>query len=137
MIVTVYIQIELNIVQYSNANPDIVKNIEINNFAGSNNSVEIDTNGSGPFEYSLDGIIFQSNAIFKNITAGTYTVFVRDKTNCILSSAIINVLDYTRYFTPNADGINDVWKIKNLDLFPKAVVSIFDRYANYFMSLIR
>ncbi|MGZ3759803.1 MAG: PKD domain-containing protein [Mucilaginibacter sp.] len=31
-------------------------------------------------------------------------------------------------FTPNGDGINDVWNIKNLDEYPKATVEILNRY---------
>ncbi len=32
------------------------------------------------------------------------------------------------YFTPNGDEVNDVWIIKNIDLFPDAKVTIFDRF---------
>lgn len=30
-------------------------------------------------------------------------------------------------FTPNGDGINDDWKIKNIDLYPNAIVKVFNR----------
>jgi len=33
-------------------------------------------------------------------------------------------------FTPNGDGINDVWNIKLLDEFPQCLVSVFDRYGS-------
>jgi gliding motility-associated-like protein len=33
-----------------------------------------------------------------------------------------------RFFTPNEDSINDLWTIKNLDLFPQATITIFNRY---------
>jgi gliding motility-associated-like protein len=45
------------------------------------------------------------------------------------------VLDYPRFFTPNGDGYNDVWKIKNLDLFPEASVTIFDRFGKLLKEL--
>lgn len=32
------------------------------------------------------------------------------------------------FFSPNGDGENDVWTIKNIDLYPDAKVVIFDRY---------
>jgi gliding motility-associated-like protein len=31
-------------------------------------------------------------------------------------------------FSPNGDGINDVWNIRNLADYPDATVKIFDRY---------
>jgi gliding motility-associated-like protein len=31
-------------------------------------------------------------------------------------------------FSPNADGINDVWSIRYLDSYPGTVVQVFDRY---------
>jgi len=31
-------------------------------------------------------------------------------------------------FTPNSDVINDTWKIKNLDRYPDAVVSVYNRF---------
>jgi gliding motility-associated-like protein len=33
----------------------------------------------------------------------------------------------TPFFTPNEDSINDLWTIKNLDLFPQATITIFNR----------
>lgn len=32
------------------------------------------------------------------------------------------------FISPNGDGDNDVWTIKNIDLYPDASVRIFDRY---------
>ena len=37
-------------------------------------------------------------------------------------------MDYPRFFTPNGDGFNDTWEIKNLSSQPNAIVNIFDRY---------
>ena len=39
--------------------------------------------GEGNFEYSLDGIIFQTSSIFTSLLAGTYTVVTRDERGCI------------------------------------------------------
>src|SRR5690606_33577317 len=40
----------------------------------------------------------------------------------------IYVLDYPRFFTPNNDGNNDTWMIKNTHLLGRFEVFIFDRY---------
>ncbi|MGL5111519.1 MAG: T9SS type B sorting domain-containing protein, partial [Flavobacterium sp.] len=42
-----------------------------------------------------------------------------------------NVLKYPKFFTPNNDGFNDTWNIKDLAFQPEAVVSIFDRYGKF------
>ncbi len=45
------------------------------------------TGGKTPYQYSLDGINFQTSNVF-NLTNGSYTVFVKDDNNC---SAVQNV----------------------------------------------
>ncbi len=42
--------------------------------------------GSAPYEYSLDGIIFQPDATLGNLVAGDYTVIVRDSRDCEIST---------------------------------------------------
>ncbi len=41
------------------------------------------TNGIAPYEYSIDGIIYQSSAKFTSLKAGKYTVNVKDASGCI------------------------------------------------------
>ena len=127
-------QINLNVTTYTDTATDLISGVLISDFSGSN-SVEIKTIGAGPFEYSLDGITFQDNPMFTNIKAGEYTAYVRDNFNCKLSNIQIYVLDYPRFFTPNSDGYNDLWKIKNLDVYPKAIITIFDRYGKLLKQL--
>lgn len=127
-------EIELNVTAYNTASPNIINDVIINDFSG-NNSVEIKTIGTEPFEYSLDGITFQDESLFTNVRPGDYIVYVRDNFNCELSKKQIYVLDYPRFFTPNADGYNDLWKIKNLDLYPMAIITIFDRYGKLLKQL--
>jgi gliding motility-associated-like protein len=107
----------------------IITGAIINDFAGNGNSVLIEYIGIGNYEFSLDGSFFQDNPLFNGVAAGEYLVYARDKNGCGLSIPFkIYVLDYPRYFTPNGDGYNDSWKIKNLDLLPKSTITIFDRY---------
>jgi gliding motility-associated-like protein len=113
----------------SNFIPDIGSMPIINDFLGNNNSLEllVPTIG-GPYEYSLDGVNYQVSNVFTGLAIGNYTAYIRDKTTCNFSSYKVSILDYPRFFTPNDDGFNDTWEIENLDLFPKAIVSIFDQY---------
>ncbi|MCC6372379.1 MAG: T9SS type A sorting domain-containing protein [Bacteroidia bacterium] len=45
--------------------------------------------GTGYHSYSINGITFQSGSAFSGLTAGQYTVYVKDVTNCVKTSTII------------------------------------------------
>lgn len=108
----------------------------VHDFAGDQNSVLIEFTGVGNYEFSLDGSYFQDNPLFTGIAPGNYLGYARDKNGCGLSDPFtIYVLDYPRFFTPNGDGFNDAWEIKNLDLFPKATIIIYDRYGKFIKEL--
>lgn len=107
-----------------------INSIDINDFNGNGNKVTINSNGTGNYEYSLDGILYQNEPLFSNVPAGEYTAFVRDKFGCGVSKQIINVLDYPKFFTPNGDGINDTWNIKgeNNIILSNAIIYIYNRF---------
>ena len=49
-------------------------------------NASIETNaaaGTAPYQYSLDGVSFQGSGTFQGLTAGTYTVIVRDANGCL------------------------------------------------------
>ena len=63
-------------------------------------------------------------------------MYARDKNGCGLSTPfVVYIVDYPRYFTPNNDGYNDVWNIKNLETLPKSTLYIFDRYGKFLKQL--
>ncbi len=47
------------------------------------------TGGASPLQYSINGNIFQISNIFSNLSAGTYTVTVKDAFGCFQSIAVI------------------------------------------------
>lgn len=109
--------------------PATITGAVIKELSGQDNSVLIEYTGIGNYEFSLDGVTFQDKPLFTNTNAGTYYAVARDKNNCgISNSFLIYVLDYPRFFTPNGDGYNDSWIIKDLTLFTSFELSIFDRY---------
>ncbi|TBX68796.1 T9SS type B sorting domain-containing protein [Flavobacterium silvisoli] len=113
----------------------IITSVDIGDFSGNSNTVQVNVSGSGDYEYSLNGIHFQSSSLFTDVTPKEYTIIVRDKNGCNPNATKhIYVLDYPKYFTPNGDGINDTWQIKNLFYYPQAVVTIFDRYGKFIYS---
>jgi gliding motility-associated-like protein len=105
-----------------------INNVQISEFDGSTTTATIVTSGLGDYIYSLDGYHYQDNSTFLISIPGEYNVYVKDKNNCGIVSKEITVLDYPKYFTPNGDGYNDLWFIKNLQKYPKALVKIFNRF---------
>lgn len=80
------------------------------------------------FEYSVDGINYQSSNVFFNVQSGLQTAYVREINFCSNDSQTFIVLIAPKYFTPNGDTYNDFWEVKGLINYPQAEVSIFDRY---------
>ena len=109
--------------------PAIITGADVKDFSGNDNTVQINYTGAGNYEFSLDGTVFQDTPTFTQVTPGVYNVIVRDKNGCGMSNLfLIYVLDYPRFFTPNGDGFNDLWVIKNINQMPDYTISIFDRY---------
>ena len=80
------------------------------------------------YEYSVDGINYQSSNVFFNVQSGLQTAYVREINFCSNDSQTFIVLIAPKYFTPNGDTYNDFWEVKGLNNYPQAEVSIFDRY---------
>jgi gliding motility-associated-like protein len=91
---------------------------------------------SGPSEATLAGEN-SSTASLENLVEGSYTFELTVTDNKGLTSAdqiVVEVISgeiadagIPRYFTPNDDGINDVWEWPSLDLYANAFLTIFNR----------
>ena len=109
-----------------------ITSIETNDFEGNNNSVLVNYTGNGIYSFSIDGINFQTSNLFTNVSIGVYNITIRDKYECgDAVSKTIYVLDYPKYFTPNNDGLNDFWKIDNLNNLPFSKIYIYDRFGRF------
>lgn len=112
--------------------PAFITETVVKDFSGIDNSVLIKYTGNGNYEFSLDGTVFQDDPLFTNVKPGTYTAIARDKNGCGLSNSFITyVVDYPRFFTPNADGYNDLWLISDIGQLPNYKIYIFDRYGKF------
>ena len=112
----------------------VISEIVISDWTDHDNSITVYTEQDGTasvqnFEYSLDGLNFQTSNIFNGLDPGKYAVFVRDKYGCGMAPASTYLLTYPRYFTPNGDGQNEKWRIKfSTQAEPDLMVYIYDRY---------
>lgn len=88
--------------------------------------IEVDVLGEGNFEYSVDGVNFQSNNRIE-VFPGIYTVYVRDTLACRTITKEVIAVGFQKFFTPNSDGINDFWNIIGAEYFPNSKIYIFDR----------
>jgi gliding motility-associated-like protein len=102
--------------------------------AGDNNSIVIDTNGlgRGDYEFALDSSTgpFTTDTVFENIAPGLHTLYIRDNGGCGVASFQFSVLDYPTFFTPNGDGVNDLWQLKGIDrsFYMVSEIQIYNRY---------
>jgi gliding motility-associated-like protein len=89
--------------------------------------------GTLPYSYYWsDGVTARDRT---ELPAGTYSVAVTDLNAC---AKIIDVtigatgsercVEIPEIITPNDDGFNDTWRIKNIDMFPNAEVVVFNRW---------
>ncbi len=73
-----------------------------------------------------------ANPIATPLGATTYTLTATSSEGCrFFADVTVNVLDsifIPNTFTPNSDGVNDTWEIRLIEFFPKAEITVFDRW---------
>ncbi len=89
----------------------------------------------GDYKYSIDGINYQDSNTFTGLLSGDYIVYVKDNNECGIVNQEVFILNYPKYFTPNADGYNDTWAIKFSETEPTIDIKIFDRYGKFIKQL--
>ncbi len=114
----------------------VITNIETVDWSQSNNEISIYVEGNGDYEYSIDGINYQNSNIFSYLTIDEYRVYVRDKNGCGVVSEEVYLLYYPKIFTPNGDGTNDTWQLKNSRNEQNNRVFIYDRYGKLIKQII-
>ncbi len=108
----------------------------INSITVDENSIVIQLeNPESYFEYSINGVDFQALNQFSYIPTGQYTAFVRDNNGCNIVTQQFTIFTIPKFFTPNNDGFNDVWEIKEMGDYPNSSTQIFDRYGKLIIEL--
>lgn len=109
------------------SNPPTITSIEEVDWTDVDNSITINVSGIGVYEYSIDGVHYQDENKFTGLKPGIYQIFARDKNGCGVAKDTALLLNYSKFFTPNGDGINDTWYIKFSQFEEEFDVKIFNR----------
>ncbi len=87
------------------------------------------------YSYSLDGDNYTElplDNIIKDLPIGWSLLYIKnDSTTCVNSKEFYIApieIKPAKFFTPNGDGENEKWTVKNLDAYDSYIVEIFDRY---------
>ena len=114
-----------------------IDEVRLTDSFGDTNAIEVIAYaGAGALlEYKLDDGNWQDTNVFLDVTPGEHTVYVRIVDQPCISSKVVTVMDYPKYFTPNNDGYNDTWNIWSLKNQPDAKIYIFDRFGKLIKQL--
>ncbi|MCK0161228.1 T9SS type B sorting domain-containing protein [Allomuricauda sp. F6463D] len=79
------------------------------------------------------------NTFYINRT-DTYTVTVVDENGCEATADIFMEfidVEFPNFFTPDGDGLNDLWLPDNIEGFPDVLIKIYDRYGRVVEEMTR
>ena len=91
--------------------------------------------GSGNFAYQINNYGFQSSNVFNVTNGGIYSIDIQDIIGCNTLNLMVNVIDFPRFFTPNADGYNDTWNVYGLPFADQSSLVVFDRFGKILKQL--
>lgn len=112
------------IVRVIKAPEAVITNVEISNTEA---TVTV-TGGTPPYQYSLDGVVWQNSNVLTELKRGVNMIFVKDAFNCapIMTGALVPNL--INAITPNGDGVNDILDYSEISFHNTLQVVIYDRY---------
>ena len=109
--------------------PVEIERIEVSDFQDSNSiKIILTVASSQSISYSINGGVtfFETNE-FTNLFPGAYNIVVK-RENCNATSETVLIGGFPKFFTPNGDNINDTWSLINKELYPNAIIELYDRY---------
>lgn len=124
-----------NVIIYESVQPANIEIINDSAAYSANQNIQVLVDGDGTFKYVLDGQVVQNSGVFNGLDPGFHTVEVCDVNGCGCTSLEFFILDYPRFFTPNADGNNDTWNIPLNSNMTNAAIFLFDRYGKLLKNL--
>ncbi|WP_340076570.1 choice-of-anchor L domain-containing protein [Leptobacterium sp. I13] len=115
--------------------PVSIVNIDFENFRELQDVLVNTSGGSGDLLFTIDDQEPQSSNLFHDIPSGRHTITIIDQNGCPTISESFMIVNYSKFFTPNGDGINDRWHMIGIESIPEITISIFDRYGKLLKQL--
>lgn len=122
--------------EITNPNPLQTNITAINVICDIDGSIDVNSNGGyKPYKYLFTGYEDTLNSpFFDDLGTGTYTLTVVDRKGCVTDTTF-DIIEQQcdeplpiEAFSPNGDGINDLWSIANMNLFPNSRLTVYDRW---------
>jgi gliding motility-associated-like protein len=110
--------------------PDVFEVDFVSDLFTDNNTVEISAEGGNDYLFAIDDGEFGPSNRFENLGAGEHVAYITDSNRCSIVSEEFLVVDFPRFFTPNGDGINDIWQIVGFKGIEEAEIAIFDKFGS-------
>ncbi len=123
----------------------LIKGISCDNKYVSGSGIVIDgTTGPYTYEwYDENNQRVSQELNLRNVGPARYELVILDKFGCEVRSGYIDFTTFTNMvlnvpatFTPNADGINDTWKIRGSENYPEGRFEIYNRHGRLVFSSI-
>lgn len=86
------------------------------------------TGSTPPYQYSLNGIDYQSSNVFVGLRRGIHQVYVLGSDGCLPVIKEFLVINLVNAITPNGDGLNDVLNYSDLKIKQDVSIEVVDRY---------
>jgi len=112
----------------------LIESPQIESVFSEGSDIIIEMLNTGDFEYSLDGVQYQTSNVFSNAEGGFYTVYVRELNGCGIDTTNHLHFKIPKFFTPNSDGIHDTFSLNGIEYFSSSEVYIYDRYGKLLKS---
>lgn len=93
-----------------------------------NQEIRVVATGLGNYEYRINDELYSSNSLFKDVPSGNNLFYINDINGCgeiVIEKMSIN---YPRFFTPNGDATNDLWRIEDMESLRNPIINIYNRY---------
>lgn len=91
--------------------------------------------GVPPYSFTLDDTLTTSEGAFFDLELGNYKLVTTDARGCsdtafveMQYKKLENFIKPDNAFTPNDDGINDIWRISGTSTFQQLSVKVFNRW---------
>ena len=105
----------------------VISSIDIEDMSA-NNTVTINTDALGEYEFRLGDGEYQASNVFEGVPPGIHKVYMRDLYGCGEVEDEIVVVGFLAIFSPNGDVLNETWQIEGLSTLNSPIVTIYDRY---------